>query len=127
MLQCHCFQMKCAQEGTDQGSTCEKKCSAGNGRRFLWKYDGTDNLKKCTCPVCQCPCDKVYKIENITSIMTELAKQESERRGEEGGKSKTEYQQEAQAFINRSLQFGFSQRQIYEKSMDGMKKKGESH
>ena len=26
VLQCHCFQMRCVQEGSDIGSTCELKC-----------------------------------------------------------------------------------------------------
>ena len=125
MLQCHCFQMKCAQEGTDMGSTCELKCCDDDGERYGWKSNGTDSLKRCSCPVCRCPCKKAYKIEDIPAIMTELAKSESEKRekGEEkGGKS---FQQEAQSFINKSLRFGFTQRTVYEKSMEGMKEKGE--
>ena len=64
IFHCHCFQMRCATEGTDIGSLCELKCcDSTTGERFPWKME--NGLKKCSCPVCLCTCRKAYKFGKI--------------------------------------------------------------
>ena len=74
IIQCHCYQMSCVQEGTDVGSTCKMNCcNSKTGERYPWKL--LNKTTKCTCPVCLCMCRKAYKVDNLAGIMTEWQKQ----------------------------------------------------
>ncbi len=128
IYQCHCFQMRCAREGVDVGSTCEMGCmNRKEGKRYLWKYND-EGMKVCTCPVCLCQCRKAYKHDDIDEIMTQLALQESEN-GEGGGKENEgehlQHQQKAQELISKAFAYGYERRAtFFEPMMKKMKETG---
>ena len=141
ILQCHCYQMNCVKEGTDVGSTCGSGCKintnendnsdttgGGGGGRYEWEFDNCGQ-KFCTCPICTCKCRKAYKMEDIDSIMTQLALNESQNGdGREKGRGGDEdmHRNRVQGLINRSFSFGYQQRGVYDSSMRHMKEKGKS-
>ena len=126
---CHCFQMRCATEGTDIGSQCELKCcNPTTGKRYEWKKE--NGLKKCTCPVCLCNCRKAYKFGKICAIMAELAKEDvnsSINRANSVADEKKKRQIEAQRFIADCVDIGKKSRGVYNLAMDKMKNEGENN
>lgn len=64
ILQCHCAMSKCAQEGTNVGSSCPIKCvaNADTGERYPFE-NGI-----CTCPMCCCCCSKAYNVSDMQRI-----------------------------------------------------------
>ena len=126
ILQCHCFQMQCAQENSDVGSSCELKCcDPTTGNKYKWEKVGI--LKKCTCPICTCSCRKAYKLDNIQAIMGVLAREDGNVINSNLNNQKMaekQQQLEARDFISKSLRFGYQQRDVYRNMIDKMKSKG---
>ena len=126
ILQCHCYQMRCAREGTDCGSNCEMKCTDPlTGKRYKWVHE--EGLKKCSCPVCRCNCRKAYKLDNIEEILADLALAEAESNSV-GTTNKKEAEMkrliEAQQFISDSISLGYKSLDLYKSAMEKMKAKG---
>ena len=126
---CHCYQMRCATEGTDVGSQCELKCyDSSSGRRYRWRTE--DGLKKCTCPVCLCRCRKVYRFGKIRTIMAELSREDvnsSISTSNSKVDEKRRRQIEAQSFISDCIDIGQKSRNVYSDAMENMKSKGKNN
>ena len=73
-LLCPCVTSTCQREGTDEGTTCPMKCckvgEGGASERYVWEFRGA--LKVCTCPVCQCPCNKLFHVSDRQRIALAL-------------------------------------------------------
>lgn len=62
---CHCHQMRCLDFNSDIGSSCPLLCiNPLTGTRF-----GPDPVTGgCSCPLCQCSCDKAYKVSQVLAF-----------------------------------------------------------
>ena len=118
ILQCHCYQMTCAREGSNCGNQCVFKCIHPiTNKKYEWR--NINGIKQCACPVCQCNCRKAYAIDDMTTIMTELTKRQSgvgnaDIDGEEKARKD---QQIAINFIHKALKYGETQRNFHEKEV----------
>ena len=70
ILMCMCSNAQCAQENTNVGSSCHIGCRKNENERY--PFEGHP-IKKCTCPVCCCNCNKAYEVSDIQRISIKLA------------------------------------------------------
>lgn len=58
------------------GCGCSMKCRADNGERYPLTDNGKGGLK-CTCPICVCSCQAMYKVDAINEIKIGLLSQQT--------------------------------------------------
>ncbi len=123
LMQCHCHQMRCAREKSNNGSTCEFKCmNSLTKKKFEWTY--VKGIKVCSCPVCMCKCSKAFAMDDVSSITSELTKRAtgSGNPDVDGEKKAIEDQIEAINFISKTIDFGCDARKVCNDMMEKMKK-----
>ena len=94
---CACLWSNCLQEGTDVGSGCISKCrkrGEGDSRHAmalasdstLPRYEWKGVPRRCTCPQCQCQCNKLYRVSDIPKIaLAKYQKQLRDNQSRENG------------------------------------------
>ena len=70
ILMCMCSNAQCAQENTNIESSCYIGCRKNENERC--PFEGYP-IKKCTCPICCCNCNKAYEVSDIQRISIKLA------------------------------------------------------
>ena len=87
-LLCTCLHSQCSQKGSDVDSTCPCLCrkrpkgdtrplavlledTTLNLERYEW--DGSP-IGQCKCPLCMCPCNKLFFVADMAKIMLKLRK-----------------------------------------------------
>ena len=123
ILQCHCFQMQCMQQGTNHGSTCLFLCLDNNGIRFPWSKE-----KCCTCPICRCQCNKAYYYDDVPAIADAKLKigNDSDEKNEEQRRVKEEEARSAaMRWLDSHANIARVTRDTTSKTFDKMKEKGE--
>jgi len=72
---CPCVNNGCMMEGSDAGSSCPMKCckvgEGGDTERYGWIQEG--NMRVCQCPLCRCPCNKLFYADDFQRIGLALA------------------------------------------------------
>lgn len=87
-LLCTCLHSQCSQEGSDVDSTCPCLCRKrpeGDTRPLAewleditldlvrYEWDGSP-IGQCKCPLCMCPCNKLFFVSDMAKIMLKLRK-----------------------------------------------------
>ena len=65
IIRCHCFQMQRAMPGSNCQSTCPILCV---------NQDTQESYEPGECPICACKCARVYYMEKVWEISTQLQK-----------------------------------------------------
>lgn len=101
---CTCVNNSCMMEGSDDCSSCPMKCckvgeGGGDTERYGWIQVG--NIKVCQCPLCLCPCNKVFYAGDFQRIGLALARKARQSTNE------VPPEQQVSQFMGQAITAGF--------------------
>ena len=114
-LLCMCLNSTCLTEGSDMGSSCPAKCRVrGEGDHrtdtvlatdpSLQRHDWTDSHpRRCSCPICQCTCNRLFRVQDHQSIALALLQRGNRRALVDSNQT---HDQQLSNFLGRSMLSG---------------------